>query len=329
MNDDFRTICERFVNNKKVLSKAYAFSSGDIMSLSAALLLTGSNISPSVERIKECDKILKEETSAISDYRGNVRIPLVCRMLIAGMPAETFRRIDKAYKALKAQKKWSGSNEYKILAAMIIQNHAGSGEYERYAARANEIYLKMKGNHRAITNDEDIPFAAILATSGISPDQLVGDMELCYSLLRKKFHDRNSVQSLSQVLALDSRSAEEKCNRVIELFDALKNAGHKFGTDYELTTLGTLSLIDKPIEEIVALLVETDSYLKPIRGFGNFSLGAKHRRLYAAQLCINYFCPKQTNGNEFALGSTLALAVSMQASMVACIGASVAVTAAH
>lgn len=328
MNDDFQRLCDRFVANKNVLSKS-SFADHGLMDLSGALLLTDKGVTATKERIKECEKVLKEGTSLLSDCRGNVKIPLMCKMLCSGIPAEHLRCVLKAYKMLK-KKKWSG-NEYKILAAMVIYDHAGESEYQKYVDLSSEIYCRMKKNHRWITSNEDIPFSAILATSGISPDKLIDEMEACYTKqFRRKFHDNNAVQALSQVLALCDKAPEEKCQRVLDLFDALKQAKHQFGTGYELATLGTFTMIDYPIEEIVTLIGQADDYLKSQRGFGNFSLSPKTRRMYAAQLCLSYLSPKTGKGTDFAMGSTLALYISVQASAyLAASTACIAATASH
>lgn len=326
MNNDFQKLCELFVANKNVLSKEFAFSQ-DIMNMSSSLLLTGRGVTADAEKIKENEKIFKEETGVLSTFRGNVKIPIICKMILSGVGKEYLRCISKAYKLLK-EKKMSG-NEYKLLAATIIYDHGAESEYEKYANLTYEIFSMMKKEHRFLTKDEDISFAAILATSGISSGKLIPDMEACYSILRKKFRDRNAVQSLCQVLALDSRTPEEKCERVAEIYDALRQSKHRFGTGYELASLGTLAMLDTPIEEIVAFIGDADDFLKKQRGFGNVTITAKTRRLYAAQLCALFFSPKTKKGTDFAMGSTLALTISTHAAMAACLGATVATTAAH
>lgn len=326
MNADFQKLCDTFVNDKNALSKSFSFSR-DIMSMTSALLLVDGKTSANPEMLKECEKIFKEETGVMSDFRSNVKIPVICKMLLSGDPRGYIQRVNKIYKMLK-EKKWSG-NEYKILAALVIYDHAAESEYQKYVDIASDIFVRMKEQHRFLTSDEDIPFSAILATSGISPDKLVVDMEACYELLHKKFHDNNAVQSLSQVLSLSDLTPEEKCERIGIIYEALKEAGHRFGTGYELATLGTLAQLDNPVNEIVTLIADADDYLKHIRGFGNFTLGAKTRRQYAAQLATVFLCPKKTKTNDFMLGNTLALTISMEVSMTICISACVIAASSH
>lgn len=323
MNSSFQDYCERFVNNRNVLAKAFAFNR-DIMNMTSSLILTENGLEVDPDDIKRCEKIIQKETSILSDFRGNVRIPLASKMLASGDPEGYFKRVSDVYKLLK-DKKWSG-NEYKVLAAMILADHVEECDYARYVDLTIEIFSRMNKEHRILTGSEDLPFAAIMATSDVGTDKLISDMEACYAILVKKFHDNNAVQSLCQVLSMSDRTPEDKCDRVIGLYEALKKAKHKFGTGQELATLGTLALLDRSVDEIVTLVGEADIMLKQYRGFGNFTLGSRYRRLYAAQLCANHLVPDTEGSSDTVISSTLALAIAMEVCAIICICACVAVT---
>ena len=99
----------------------------------------------------------------------------------------------------------------------------------------------MKNVHPFLTSGEDSIYAAMLALSEQSEEDIVDEAENCYRLLKPEFFSGNAVQSLSLVLTLCEGSAEEKCNAVMELFRELKARGYKYGTEYELSTLGLFS----------------------------------------------------------------------------------------
>ena len=313
--------CDLLVKNRKTITSAFAWDS-DRMSLAAATLYTSSGLTADEEKLKECEAIIKAKTNALSEFRGNVKMPLICKMALSDDPKKYFDNVQTVYKLLN-KSKWIG-NEYKIMAAITICDYVDVSEYELYVNRTNEIYLRMKQEHKWLTSDEDIPFAAMLAVSGMDVDKLIDEMELNYKILKEKFHDSNAVQSLSHILALDEQPAEVKCAKVESVFNELKAMKHNFGTGYELATLGTLTMLDIQEKEVAKLIAETDDYLKEQKGFGNFALGAKERRLYAAQLVLNQYGPEDTKVEGVVLGSMLALTIAIEICLILCITSCIA-----
>lgn len=243
-------------------------------------------------------------------------MPLLCKMALSDDPEKYFAKVEKLYGLLNTNR-WLG-DAYKIMAAITLCDHADESEYEAAVERTNEIYARMKQEHKWITSNEDIPFAAMLAVSRLDIDRLICEMEKDYRILKDTFHDNNAVQSLSHILSLDERTADEKCASVVSLFDALKAIRHRFGTSYELVMLGALTLLNLPEKEIAALVAEVDDYLKSQKGFGALSLGPNERRLFAAQLVLKQYGPRPNPGDSAILGSALALTIAAEISMTLC-----------
>lgn len=327
MNPELKEKCDLLVENRKVIAKAFAWDAS-FMSLASATLFTSNGLTADSEKLKECMEIIKAKTNIFSEFRGNVRIPLICKMALSDDPEKYFENVEALYELLN-QGKWLG-NEYKIMAAITICDHAEEREYELFVNRTNEIYSQMKQNHKWLTTDEDIPFAAMLAVSGLDIDKLIEEMELDYNILKGKFHDSNAVQSLSHVLALDEKPAEVKCAKVEAIFDELKAIKHTYGTGYELATLGTLTMLDMPEKELAEFIAEADDYLKRQKGFGDFVLGTKARRLYAAQLVLNQYGQGNKKADGVVLGSMLALTIAIEICLMLCItSCTVASNASH
>lgn len=313
--------CDLLVNNRKTITSTFTWDSG-LMSLAAASLYTGRGLTVDSQKLKECEAIMKSKTNTFSEFRGNVKMPLICKMALSDDPQKYFGNVETLYKLLN-KSKWIG-NEYKIMAAITICDHADESEYESFVDKTNEIYSRMKQEHKWLTSDEDIPFAAILAVSGIDVDKLIDEMELNYKILKEKFHDSNAVQSLSHILALDAQPAEVKCAKVESIFNELKAMKHKFGTGYELATLGTLTMLDIQEKEVANLVSETDDYLKEQKGFGDFLLGSKERRLFAAQLVLNQYGPEDNKVDGVVLGSMLAITIAIEICVMICMTSCIA-----
>lgn len=82
----------------------------------------------------------------------------------------------------------------------------------------------------------------------------------------------NAVQSLSHVLALCDGTAEAKCERAMELFDKLKRRGYKYGTDYELATLGVLAMLPENLDTIADDTVQVADSLAEQNEYGNLGV---------------------------------------------------------
>lgn len=312
-------VCELMTKNTEVMNSAFFWEKG-LMTLAGASIYTGVHRVAEVSVLKESEKILQQSMGFFSNFRGNVKVPLICKMSLQGDPLGYLRKVETVYELLKTGI-WSG-DEYKVMAAMSIADHVSESDYALYAERTNIIYRRMKDEHSFLTSREDIPFAAMLSVSGIDIDQMIIEMENCYRILKGKFFDSDAVQSLSHVLAMDLQGADVKCSKAAEIFDVLKKAGHRFGSNLEIATLGTLTNLNLSAEEIAAEIIEADVFLKDKKGFGNFVLGAKGRRMYAAEM-VAMSHDEAEHKEDVMLTSMLAMTIAAEVAMMICVSASI------
>lgn len=325
MRSDIQTRCDSLAAMKDLLKKTFPWES-ELMHLAGAVQLMnrGSEITP--DQLRACERLIKDSTGIFSELRGNAKIPLICRMAQENDPEAYLTRIREVYTLLNGKRLLE--NEFNIFAAMTICDHATAQGTAHDVEQTEAIYKQMKKAHILLTSDDDIPYCAVLAVSGLDAEELIAEAERCYALLKKKFHDSDAVQSLSHVLALGTGTAEEKCAKVGQIFDLLKDAKHRFGSGRELATLGTLSLVAMPAEALADAVTEADEALKPHRGFGNFALGQTQRRLLAAQVALDAFGSAENAAGNTILSSLLSAVIAMQMSAVVCISAAVSASAA-
>lgn len=265
--------------------------------------------------------MLKKEAGAFSNFRGTAEAATASMLALDENPEQTLADAMRIYKLLK--KEFWGS-AYLTMAAFIIARMAAPEQYEQLAERTRTIYKKMKAEHPFLTSGEDSAFCALLALSEKSDDDLIGEMEMCYGELKGHFYSSNAVQSLSHVLALCDGAASEKCERTLELYERLKQEGRKYGTEYELPTLGILAMSGDDPETIVSEMLEADEWLSEQKGFGFWgSVTKKQRLMYAGILAQNQ--RMDVNAMQTAaVGSTIAMIVAQEAAMCAVITASAA-----
>lgn len=305
--------CELLAENRNIISKIFAWDS-EYMAVAAAAIMASEGVLADVNKLKQCSQILKDNTGWFSALRGNSKVPLIAKMAISPDPKAYIKKVMEIYDYMVKTKLKGG--EYRVMAAIVLADNVDSIYIDRYIARTDEIYKRMAKAHSILTSGEDIPFASMLAISDQDVNHMIDDMEKSYSLLKKNFFSKNPVQSLTHVLTLSSDSPEVKCDKVIRLFDELKNSRHQFGTGFELCILGTAALTDMSVDSLVDLISEADDVLASKRGFGGLTFGKAERRLIATQMVMSV-CTRNTVACEnAALSSMLAAAIAMEMCML-------------
>lgn len=185
----------------------------------------------------------------------------------------------------------------------------------------------MKAEHPFLTASEDSTFCALMALSEKSDDALIADTEACYRQLKPHFFSSNAVQSLSHVLALCDGIPEEKCSRTMELFNNLKSAGRKYGTEYELPTLGVLAMSGADLKAVAENIIEIDDWLSKQSGFGFFGSVTKKQRLMYAGILAQRDYINEGAIQTAAVSGTIAL-IAAQAATCAAIMAGTSAAAA-
>ena len=207
-------------------------------------------------------------------------------------------KLQKGLHVYGALKEHFFASEYLSAASMMIADVVRKDQYEAAAKRTRQIYDLMKREHPFLTSGEDSVFAAMLAMSGLPDERIVSETESCYDILKETFYSSNAVQSLSHVLALCEGAPKEKCRKTVDLFEALKKSGCKYGTGYELATLGVLAMLPEnrgdsflrpksAVDDIAEDIVSADQFLSGQKGYGVLGVGRKQRLMHAGMLVIS------------------------------------------
>lgn len=305
------------------MKSAFAWEDG-LTHLACAGIFINKEQTANEEMLLQCKDILKRNTGIFSNFKSTAK-PMIVAMLAANEnPQLLMERGLKVYDLLKEE---FMSSVYLPIAAMIIAQYADEARYAELAQRTRRIYKQMRADHPFLTSGEDSTFCALMALLDKPDEVLLGDAEECYKILKNDFFSSNAVQSLSHVLAMCDGEPKIKCQRTMELFQKLKEAGHKYGTSYELPTLGVLAMADGNQDEIVAEMAEIDQWLSEQKGFGFFSsISAKQRLMYAGMIAQqDYINDKMMQ--SAAVNGVISLTVAQQAAMCAAITASAATTA--
>ena len=327
MRNSLNTICNSFIANRDTIKSTYVWDSSYMYPVAAAIF-TGANVQAEETRLKESESVLKENTGIFSNFRGTLKLPMVSLLAVSGKPEEKMQNALEVYRLLK---EFFWNSTYLPVASMVIADLVAPQEYSTIAARTRHIYELMKNEHPFLTSSEDSVFAALLALSELTDEQIVEQTESCYQLLREEFFSGNAIQSLSHVLAMGQGSPESKCHRLLNLYYALKENGMRYGREYELPTLGVLAMLPAGVDALTMDMAEVDEYLADQRGYGFFGASRKQRLMHAAMLvaCDYTGGENQTIMNTAALNGTIALIIAQEMAICATIAASSAAAAAH
>ena len=323
MNERTLARCKNLIKNKETMKSVFTWEDG-LTHLACAGIFINKEQTANEEMLLQCKVILKRNTGIVSHFKSTAK-PMIIAMLASNEnPQLLMERGLKVYDLLKEE---FMSSVYLPIAAMIIAQYADEASYAELVQRTRRIYKQMRADHPFLTSGEDSTFCALMALLDKPDEVLLGDAEECYKTLKSNFFSSNAVQSLSHVLAMCDGEPKIKCQRTMELFQKLKEAGHKYGTSYELPTLGVLAMADGNQDEIVAEMAEIDQWLSEQKGFGFFSsISAKQRLMYAGMIAQqDYINDKMMQ--SAAVNGVISLIVAQQAAMCAAITASAAATA--
>lgn len=312
--------CVHFIQNRDIIKETFRMENGYLYPVCANLFLSR-NVQANEEKLRQCREMIKMHTGVFSNFRGMIRLPLECLLSMEEKPEEKLQQMLALYDMLKKE---FFTSQFLPLAAFLL---TGLEHPEEKVIRGKGLYQKMKKEHPFLTSSEDSVFAVMLACSEKTDDELMLDMEKCYTLVKQHFSSGNPVQTVSHVLALKEGMPEEKVSRMMEMYDAIRASGKKYGKYYELATLAAFSILEGNVQEMVMDLMDADDFLAQQKGYGFFSIDKKTRMMHAAMIVSNAYLG-QSPVNEASLASTMSMIIAQQVAAFAAISSAASVSAA-
>ena len=322
------TILEKadmFAENARVIRKDFAMQS-NATKLMAALLYTQAEKAMDCAAIRQSYDLIKQNTGVFSVFRGDMTLCIAALLSLTPNPQSLFNETLKVYDLLKRAKFWNSS--FLAVAAYQIACAVIESEYENVVARTRAFYDCMKARHFFRTGEDDYIFSAMLGLTDIEINSGADRIEQLYEGLKREFWDKNSVQTLAQVLVLGNSDLSVQ-NRLFNLRDALLRAKLRMDRSYTLPLLGVLALLPVSPDDVVHDILEALSVLRTKKGFGLLSIGSQGQLLYAASLVAGAYGKNARDGVLTAALSTgiANILIAQHAAMLAAISASAAASA--
>ena len=285
MKPELEKGCADYLANRGAVKKAFRFNDAAIWSVCANLFCACGHTADA-EQLKACRRVLKKHTRPFSKFRGKVQPFLSCMLAVGDSPEERMALANDSFRLLKRNFRKS---EYLVLSAFLLTDLADRPLTEEKAARGREIYRRMNKKHRLLTNKTDSVFAMLMAYSGKTDDELLADLDAYYDALKTKFSGGSGVQTAAQVLSMSAGTPEDKARRVIALFDALEEAGVKYGKADELAPLAALSLSDASAAELAEDIKAADDFLAEQKLWKTGDKEKAERSMHALMIVSNLY----------------------------------------
>ena len=323
MDEKVTALCESFITNREIIKKVFKGESLLIYPV-AANALVSHGVTADEDKLKECRKLIKKNSGALSYLKGQVMMPFAANLSMKEDPKAHFDKVLKIYNV--AKKKFNRS-EYSALLAILLADLIHEDSCEAVLTRGKELYDQIKMAHPFLTNEQDSVLAGLLALSEKSNTELIDDMEKCFDLLKIKFSHKSSIQSISHVLALTEGSAREKVEHLNDLYDSLREAGKKFGVYTELSTLAAVSILDNETERVRDRIIAIDDFLSKQKGYGLLGLDKKARLMHATMLTTDLYDSAQI-AQTTASASAIAMAAAQSLAVCVIITSTIAANSA-
>lgn len=281
MKESLQIILEQYCSVLDTLRNEFKWEHDQMYPVCANLFVhEGKDADP--DKIRDCKNLVKQSVGVFSSFRGNLTLPLACMLSVDPDPEKKWGKALDSYALLKEH--FMGS-QYLALAAVAMGEAGSTDDLARIAERGRTLYERMKKEHPFLTGSEDSVFAVLLAQSEKSNDDLIRDMEACYQILDTKFPKGNAMQSASHILALAEGEPAQKAERVISLFEKIREEGGKYGKDYELPILSAASITGGDEDELVRDILDAAERLGEHTKYnGLLGYDKKTRYMHAAML---------------------------------------------
>ena len=308
MKPELEKLCQDYISSRDAVKEAFRWDNSALHTVCANIFCArGRSADP--ERLKECRKIIKDNSGFRSKFRSKkVRSILAAMLSLEEKPEERMKLANEYFRLLKRQFK---GTEYLVLTAFLLADLADQALTEETISRGKEIYARMNRQHRVLTNKTDSVFAMLMAFSGKTTDELTVETEACYQALKKKFTG-SGAQTSAQVLSMAGGVPEEKVQRVISLYEALREAEVRYGRSDELAPLAALSLADSPLPALTEDIMEVDEFLKTRKGFeGSKDAERAQRAMYAVMIVSDQYAGTD-QVNITVMTNTIDMLISQQ-----------------
>lgn len=274
------------INNGEILDDIEGTSERNIDRKYSALNLTLRNEIANIDRIEKAIKLIKENTSAFSEYRRRNLLNLAVNISLEEDMDRALSEIENIYINLKSE---FSHSRYLMLAAEEIFFSRNFINVEEVIMNTKTAYKYMKKNHRFETKREDLCSAAMIAMTSENLEETFDEINECYDVLTDcGFSKNNDLELLSNVLSIINMTVDRKCAQVRDLATNLKENKVEFKKSY-LPILGIAAFVTDDYNKLSKNVLDVSETLKENEGFRSVTVDEKARNIMALVLVVKEY----------------------------------------
>ncbi len=319
MEQKLKTTLDQIANNRNIFKSLMTWeTASSYTAIMAAFLATGEKKPVDAVRYREAKQILKRNAGAFSQFRGLGRTVVLTKMSMVDNPEEYLQGAMAVYRKLREIHKLT-SSPYMLLAALTIYENGGLALSDGNIEKLETLYKELHAQHPFLITDQDRGYLAMLVTYGGNLMSMSTEIENCYTAAKGLSYSKDAVNSLAQVMALSAKTCSEKTQMVEGLMKALKFRGVKLDKSYGFASLGTLTMLDLPTEELADEVAEAREYLRKKKGFSAWYISPRYLTSYACLAVFMSHAEETHIGFAENITTTLAMNIVEQIVMMICV----------
>ncbi len=312
MTNELLERCKLFASNLEMMKKNFRWESSQLYAI-CANIYTDEGIELNPKRIKATKEIIKCSTNMFSNFRSvSITVPLATLLSMDKFPSKTFEQVRLVYDILK---ELFSPSAYLTLAAYLIVKNSNLEEYHKLAKRSRLTFDMIKKSHFFLTSSVNCITAVIFALSNSNETEIIAKADECFEILKQKLSGGNTIQAISNTLALSEDDSFGLCIKTMRIIEGLRSHGYKLNSGVDLAVFAGLAISNASVEIIIKDILEVNAYLMTVSGFGNIITGSKimdpkllgkRRILYSALIVLDEYSKSSTIDSSLGAASFMA-----------------------
>lgn len=295
MDSTLSKVCETYISNRDELRRIFR-SYGRSMHLMGAAVLTAAGQTPNEERLLASEEFLRIKENEVSPIRGLIKTVTSVHMSLSESAEKYYADLKRTYDLIRINR--GGYDDKFYIASMMMNEYISvMVQILLLVDRAGSIYEEVGKLCKEQGSQVTYPTSAFAALTGITN---IKEYKKEVADVISSLSDSSAMSALTgdmcMVIGVIPQDVKTKTDRTKDIYTYLQRLGFSFTGVEEGGSLGFLTGLDMPAEEIAAALYDADEFLKKYSGFVEDGNPTILRHVYAAMLTTLAYLP--TRGVE-------------------------------
>ena len=256
MWDEIKQICDATIENYRYSREKLRFD-GYYINHFSALINGCSKKDIPVDRVKKVRTYVKDNTSKISPFRGDM-LYIVSFLIVFNGSDDLFGFIDEMIETFdELVENGFKECEHLVLSAYAITRYKSKDERKLIIKKMKYIFCMIKSTYGNLTKEDDYLLCSLLAIICSDFDSMTEYMESVFEYMSElRLFSKNGVQGLTNSILLNND--KDIPNKISRFLIELEKSGMKIGYQF-LQVLGVL--VSQDVNEDIKIMKKVLEYL--------------------------------------------------------------------